>query len=460
MASSDRTSVTEQVADWIVHARFDEIPEPAVLAVKERFVDTIGVQFAGMAVPTGQLLSDWVRAQGGRPESSVVASGYKTTASLATLLNTAAGHALEYDDIAPFSGHYANPLTAAALAVGEKLGSSGADVIAAWLVGYEIIGQTAKPAQVPEGSSLLVRGWFNQGFQPVLGVAALAGRLLGLDVTQTRMALGIAAASMSGLIKNRASDAKSYTAGHAAMQGVAAAELAAIGFTGNPDILDGELGVARLVGPERGEAEQILDGLGTWTMAERPSTMRLHASCGASHWSQDAMQQIVRRDAPDPGQIESIEVSIPAFLLQNVPYHEPRTGLEGKYSLEYCVAAVALDGRAGLHSYTDAAVNRPEAQDLVGKVSYVPVDIVDRASLNSRVAVTLRGGEVLEATANSSHGAASDPLTRDELLAKFHECAEGLVPAAQRDEVIDTCWRLDALPDVSELAELIGLPRS
>jgi 2-methylcitrate dehydratase PrpD len=459
MSTTSATSVTEQVAEWIVKAQYDEIPDTAVLAVKERFIDTIGVQFAGMSVSTGQVLSEWVRAQGGRPDSSVVAGGYKTTAAYATLLNAAAGHALEYDDIAPFSGHYANPLTAAAVAVGEKLGSSGREVIAAWLVGYEVIGQTAKPSASPEGSSLLVRGWFNQGFQPVLGVAALTGRLLGLDVTQTRMALGIAAASMSGLVKNRASDAKSYTAGHAAMQGVAAAELAAIGFTGNPDILDGDMGVARLVGPGFGEAEQILDGLGRWAMAARPSTMRLHASCGASHWSQDAMQQIVRRDAPDPREIESIEVTIPGFLLQNVPYHQPRTGLEGKYSLEYCVAAVALDGRAGLHSYTDEAVNRPEAQDLIDRVTYVPTDVVDRGSLNSRVAVTLTTGEVLEATASSSHGAADDPLTTPELLGKFHECAAGLVPEAERDAVVDTCWRLDSLDDVSELARLIGASR-
>ena len=460
MTPATTQSVTEQVAEWIVKAQYDEIPEAAVLAVEERFVDTIGVQFAGMAVPTGQVLSEWVRAQGGTPESSVVAGGYRTTASYATLLNTAAGHALEFDDIAPFSGHFANPLTAAALAVGEKLGSSGSDVIAAWQVGYEVIIQTGRPSRSPEGSSLLVRGWFNQGFQAVLGVTALTGRLLGLDVMQMRMALGIGAASMSGLIKNRASDAKSYTAGHAAMQGVAAAELAAMGFTGNEDILDGEIGVAHLVGPEHGRPEQILEGLGSWEVAGRPSTLRLHASCGASHWSQDAMQQIVRRDAPDPAQIESIEIVIPAFLMQNVPYHQPRTGLEAKYSLEYGVAVVALDGRAGLHSYTDAAVNRPEALDLVGRTTYVPVDDIDRASMNSRVRVTLRNGEVLEATASTSHGNFVDPLTRDEVLGKFHECAEGLVPEAERDAVIDTCWRLDALADVSELAALIGLPRS
>ena len=175
-------SVTEQLAEWIVKARYDDVPEVGSRRVEERFIDSLGVQFAGMSVSTGQIITKWVRAQGATPESSVVGGGFKTTASLATLANATAGHALEFDDIATFSGHYANPLTAAALAVGEKLGASGRDVILAWLVGYEVICQTAKPCMDGPRNTLLWRGWFNQGFQPVLGVAALTAKLLGLDV--------------------------------------------------------------------------------------------------------------------------------------------------------------------------------------------------------------------------------------------------------------------------------------
>ena len=93
------------------------------------------MQFAGLSVSTGQIITQWVRAQGATPESTVVGGGFKSTASLATLANATAGHALEFDDIAAFSGHYANPLTAATLAVGEKLDASGRDVILAWMVG-------------------------------------------------------------------------------------------------------------------------------------------------------------------------------------------------------------------------------------------------------------------------------------------------------------------------------------
>ena len=140
------TSVTDQLAEWIVKASYEDIPDVGPERVEERFVDCLGVQFAGMSVPTGDHPGPHGRGAGPRRRARVVGRGFKSTAALATLANATAGHALEFDDIAAFSGHYANPLTAATLAVGEKLDASGRDVILAWMVGYEVICQTAKPA--------------------------------------------------------------------------------------------------------------------------------------------------------------------------------------------------------------------------------------------------------------------------------------------------------------------------
>jgi 2-methylcitrate dehydratase PrpD len=450
-------SVTEQLAEWIVKAQYEDVPQPGPQRVKERFIDSLGVQFAGLSVSTGRLISDWVRAQGAKAESSVVGGGFKSTASLATLANTTAGHALEFDDIALFSGHYANPLTAAALALGEKLGASGREVILAWLVGYEVICQTAKPCMDGPRNTLLWRGWFNQGFQPVLGVAALTAKLLGLDTTQTRMALGNAASAMAGVMKNRGSDTKSFTAGNAAMHGVIAGELIALGFTANEDILDGDNGVARMMGLDVGDPEKILNGLGDWEMATRGSTLRLHASCGAAHWGQDALQNIVRRQPIIPDEIDSIVVSIPAFLMEMMPYHQPQTGLEAKYSIEYDLAVIALDGRAGMYQYSDEAVRRPEAQALMRRVRYEPLEgDLGSVRLGSRVELHLTNGQVLEDSVSLSHGRPEDPLTEDELLGKFHECAAALVTEEQRDQIIDLCRRLDSLDDAGELAEAVG----
>jgi 2-methylcitrate dehydratase PrpD len=266
------------------------------------------------------------------------------------------------------------------------------------------------------------------------------------------MALGHAASAMAGMMKNRGTDTKGFTAGSAAMHGVIAAELAANGFTADRDILDGELGVARLLGLENGDPQKMLDGLGSWDLATRGSTIRLHACCGAAHWSMDALQQIVRRRPLALGEIASIDVEIPEFLTDMVPFHEPQTGLQGKYSLEYDLVVIALDGRAGIHAYTDAAVQRTDAQELMQRVNIIPVN----GPLESRVVVTLTNGEQLDASANRAHGNPADPLTDDERIGKFHECAAELASAPQRDRIIDLCGRLDSLRDVRELAGAIG----
>ncbi len=452
MADQPERSVTEQMATWIVEVDAADLPPVAAERVANLVLDSIGNQFAGMSVSTGRLLSEWVRAQRAAPECTVTACDFKTTPSFAALVNGAASHALENDDIATFSSHPNSPLTAASLALGEKLGASGADVVLAWVIGWEVTAQTMKVCLGPRGNELINRGWFNQGFQETLGVAALASRLLHLDVDQTRMALGHAASAMAGMMKNRGTDTKGFTAGSAAMHGVIAGELASCGFTANRDILDGELGVARLLGLDSGDPQKMLDGLGSWDLATRGSTIRLHACCGASHWSMDAMQDIVRRSSLVAADIASIEVEIPEFLTDMVPFHEPRTGLEGKYSLEYSLATVALDGRAGIHQFSDAAVSRPAARDLVSRVRTVPVN----GPLESKVVVTLRNGERLESSANRAHGHPMDPLSPGEIVAKFAECAATSATPAQRDQVIDLCSRLGSLDDIGELTRVIG----
>ena len=209
-------------------------------------------------------------------------------------------------------------------------------------------------------NTLLWSGWFNQGFQPVLGVAAATAKLIGLDVRQTRMALRQRGLGHGGVLKNRGSDTKSFTAGSAAMHGVMAAELVGFGFTANEDIIDGDDGVAPAgLGREVGDAGESarrarLVGHGDAGFDHAPACVVRRRALGPGR-----LQQLLRQHPTDPDDIESIEVHLPAFLMPMLPYHQPQTGLEAKYSIEYDMATIALDGRAGLHQYSDEAVNRP-----------------------------------------------------------------------------------------------------
>jgi 2-methylcitrate dehydratase PrpD len=450
-------SVTEQLAEWVVHSTYDDIPTVGVERVRERFLDSLGVAFAGMSVSTGQIIARWVKAQGAKPECAIVGASFKTTAPFAALANATAGHALEFDDIATFSGHYANPLTAAALALGEKLEATGRDAILAWMVGWEVIAQTSRICLGPKGNELLNRGWFNQGFQPALGVAALASKLMGFDVRQTRMAIGHAASTMAGVMKNRGSDTKSFVAGNAAMHGIMAAELTALGFTANEDIIDGDLGVARMLGLENGDPQKVLAGLGSWDMAAMGSTIRLHASCAAGHWSQDALLKILRKRRTSAEEIDAIEVYLNDFLMLSLPYDSPQTGLEAKYSIQYDLATIALDGQAGMRQYTDAMVRRPEAQALMKRVAVHPqAGDLGKVRLESRVVLKLKSGETIEETVSVPHGTPADPLSKQEIEDKFHDCTRDILRDAQRKRVIDLCGRLETLEDIGDVAEAVS----
>jgi 2-methylcitrate dehydratase PrpD len=351
-----------------------------------------------------------------------------------------------------FSGHYANPVTAAALAVGEKVGASGEDVVLAWMTGYEVIAAVAKATNTPKGNSLLVNGFFNQGFYPVFGCAALAGKLMGLDAWQIRMAFGNAATAMSGMMKNRGSHAKAFTAGNAAMHGVMAAELASRGFTANEDIFDTDIGAARLMNLEYGNAEDMLKELGDWHLAKYGSNLRLHASCMAGHWSAEALRNILEKEKFDSSEVVSIHATVSDFLMPSKPYHAPTTGLTAKYSVEYDLAAMALDGRLGMAQFTDEAVNRPEVRDLMSKVELSLVEgVPGSVPLESTVTVVMEDGRTLQATNNLTRGNMGDPLSRAELEGKFDECSEGLIDRPQRDEIIGLCDRLETLSDIREL---------
>ncbi len=450
---SDPT-VTKQLAEWIVAARYEDVPASGVDRVKERFLDSIGTQFAGMTVPTGRVMADWVQSQGGAPQSSVVGRGFKTSASLAALANATAGHALDFDDSSTFSSHPSNPLTSAIMALGDKLGSSGRLAVLAFIVGWEVICQTNMPCQTPTGHTLLDRAWHNQGFQPAFGAAAAASKLMGLDVDQTRMALGHAASTMSGMHKNCGSDTKPFHAGNPPMHGIMAAELVQAGFTANLDIFDGFRGAAFLMSHETQGPESILDGLGTWDLARNTGMLKIYACNGGSHWSQQALHNLMNRRPIAIDEIESIDVYIHEFLMSELPFHLPQTALEAKFSVEYALATIAVDRRAGIRQFTDEMVQRPEAQALMKRINVVET-FGQLKPLIGHVAVNLRNGERLEEKAETVPGKPESPLTKAEITEKFHDCSSDLADEARRDQIADMVWNLESLGSLTDLGDAV-----
>ena len=196
-------------------------------------------------------------------------------------------------------------------------------------------------------------------------------------------------------------------------------------------------------------------------MAERGSTMRLNASCAAGHWAMTAIEQIFERaPSSSPTRSSRSTSTFPPSSSRAEPYHHPQTGLEGKYSVEYDMAAMALDGRGGLTQYTDAAVRRPEA---TGAHEAGPLGAArgrpDQGEAREHGRADPEGRDRADrlGAQKDLHGTMFDPLTEDEVRGKFHECASAVMPdEAQRNEVIDLCLRLRSLSSVRELTHVPG----
>ena len=319
------SSVTQQLAEWIVATRYDDLPDISVSRVGERFIDSLGVQFAGMSVQTGQMITAWARAQGCAPVSPVVGRDFRTTAALGRFGQR---HSRPCAGIRRHR-HVQWPLREP-VDCGD-LGSGGESRLVGQRRRAGLDGRLGghppdrDPCMDGPRNTLLWRGWFNQGFQPTLGVAALTAKLMGLNVTQTRRALANAASSMGGVLKNRGSDTKSFRRAMPPCTGSWPPSWPRLGFTGNEDILDGDDGVIRMMGLEVGDPQKVLNGLGEWDMAVRGSTLRLHASCRSRLGSR---RHAAHRAAASrhPDEIESITVYLPAFLMDMMPYHQPQTG--------------------------------------------------------------------------------------------------------------------------------------
>jgi 2-methylcitrate dehydratase PrpD len=308
---------------------------------------------------------------GGVPQASVIGGGFKTSPYLAALVNGTVGHSLDYEYIATsLIGHPSVFLVPPILAIGEMVGTSGEDVLAAYIIGYETACHIAKPIL----QSHYVQGWHSTATFGTLGAAASVARLLNLNTYQVRETLGIAASMAGGLRQNFGTMTKPLHAGVAAAHGIQAAHLAQAGFTADDSIIEAPLGFARVFGhDEEVDWAEVSKGLGKTffiTGAEGLS-IKPYPSCGFTHGVIDAALDIRSEQAISSADIAEVELGVSPFDKQILIHHRPRTDLEGKFSLEYCVAQALLSGEVRLKHFTDEAVTEPQVKSLKEKMKWI-----------------------------------------------------------------------------------------
>lgn len=429
------TSVTEAVAQFACTGELphsEELYERATRA----FVDTIGVAIAGGREDCSTILARTLGGtQGG---ATVLPTQAKASAADAALLNATAGHALDYDDVADeIKGHPSVVLVSALLALAEDRGRRGSDLLEAFVVGFEVGCAIAGALPVEVHYR---RGWHATATVGVLGAVAGAGRLLGLSRATVQNALGIAASMASGSRQNFGTMTKPLHAGLAARDAVLAIELAENGFTADPNQLDGPLGYFRMYGVDAQPAHVLTALESANVLLQRGLNVKKYPCCYGTHRMADAALTLRQRGLR-ASDVVGIDVAVEPDGLGAIIHHQPRTALQGKFSGEYVVAACLLDGAVRLNTFTDAQVCRPEAQDLLGRVTIrelgtPPFGDARYDHAFATLEVALADGSTLRERCDIPRGDARMPLTDAELESKFRDCLSFAASAWDADTLL------------------------
>ena len=452
--------VTKKIAEYVVNTGLEDFPPEAIFAAKAAIIDCLGCALAGSKEPLADVLVNYLTDLGGKPASTVIGRGFKTSAPEAGLINGAMSHALDYDDITFITKtHPSAVLIPAALPVAEEAGASGRDMLLAYLLGFEVacaVGDAISPAYYDD------LGWHPTGPLGALGAAAAVSRLLGLNEQQTAMAISLAASQSSGLRQNFGTMTKPFHAGHACKAGITAAKLVQLGFTSGTDALEGRFGFMRAFsGGNDFHPERAAASLGSRCfMIESGIEIKKYPCCGSAHLALDATTKLQQRETLDAANIERIEVRVDFDPPRSLIHSRPKEGLEGKFSMQYCLAAELLDGRVGMSTFTDEQVMRPEAQQFFPKIEMKRhagyEGQTSWTEAYNEVGIHLKDGRVLTERADRATSGALRGATMDEVRVKFQDCAGIALTGENAASVLEMLDNLEDIGAVGPLAGLLG----
>ncbi|MBI2917784.1 MAG: MmgE/PrpD family protein [Chloroflexi bacterium] len=447
-------NATEKIARFIVQTRLKDVPPPVVEEAKKAFLDCFGVTVAGSTEPAGRSIASFVREMGGKPEAAVLGCGFRTSALWASLANGVMSHAMDYDDGGGLhiALHPSVTVAPVALSLGEALGASGARVLEAYILGIEV------ECKIAQGISAehMERGFHPTATLGPFGAATAAAKLLGLDEQATRYALGIVASTSSGLRQNFGTMTKPLHAGHACKDGVMAALLASKGWTAAPDVLEAPLGFYKVMaGDGFYDLAKAADHLGSpWQFIFPGIKAKIYPCCRGNHTSLDTIFQLLKRYPVRAEEVASVEVGADdngAGLF----YHDPKTTLEAKFSLEYNMAAALVDGQVGLHQFTEERLWDPQIRELLRKVRIFPHPKYEHTpDFVSEVTIKLKDGTTYNHLIHRKRSEVPAHMEWDELLVKFKDCATLALSPDVVGCLAATLPQIDSVDDIGTVMEM------
>jgi 2-methylcitrate dehydratase PrpD len=460
----DATSgLTAEVAAFVESADLSDVPQAALDSAKRSLLDGLGLAVAGSRSDGPKIAQAMVGAYSSAgSEASVIGTSMRLPARFAAFLNGMQIHADDFDDtqlaVAPdrvygLLTHPTAPVLPAALALTERSGGTGADLLISYLLGVEVATKTAEAINPRHYDA----GFHATATLGAIGASASAVRSLGLTGVEACRALGLAASQAGGVREHFGTMTKPFHAGRAAESGIVAATLAAAGFTAAPNALEAKRGFFSAAGG--GYATNAIEGVlgNPWTFEFPGVSIKPHPSGSLTHPGMSAFMKLVLDEDLKADAVDRITVGTNRHMPNALIHHRPQTELQAKFSMEFCLAILLIERRAGLAEFTDEVVLREDVRDMISRVDFGVDEAAEAAGYNNmttNIRVLMKDGQVFETSAAFGRGSPQNPMPDSELIDKFAGCLEwgGLDPAIA-PEIAEKVFDLEHQPNVTDLIE-------
>lgn len=457
--------LTETIAHFVADTTARDFPAQATENAKKVIADTFACIIAGAGSEVAQPLLRYVSRAGASGDRPILGTNVRTSAELSAMVNGTFGHSLDFDDVLPMMpGHPSAIVLSSVLASIGRAQISGAQLLEAYVIGIEV------GAKIGLG---ITNGHYNRGFHGtgtlgIFSAAAALAKLHRLQAPLTRTVIGIASSMASGLRRNFGTMVKPLHTGWAARNAVVAVELARCDFTAASDVLEARSGFFAAYGAERSDAKLPCERLGKpYAIVDPGIGLKKFPCYNGSQRAMHGVLQLRKKLGLTPATLERLTCRMPPGGLQVLIYPTPTTGLEGKFSLPYSLAAGVLDGGYSLASFSDEAVNRPAVKAVMSKID---ISEDPRCGNNDALMATRAAGErgfvevevrttdgrVEMLRIDAAPGHPTHPLGWDEIREKFMDCAvHGHVKVESAERAFEALTRFDTCTDVNALIDVL-----
>lgn len=446
---------TAELARFTAGVHYESIPPKAIQNAKTAILDSIGVAVSGATEESAVTIGRMVREEGAKEEATVYGQRFRSSVIQAAFANGTSAHAQDFDHSFVAGQQPSCPIIPAVFTLGETLGSSGKQILEAYIAGFEITAALMFAVQ-----ALGTGGWHANGTIGTLGASAACSRLLGLNGTQTEMALAIAASMSSGMIANFGTMTKPLHVGQATRNGVLAAKLAKTGFTGNAQALEARSGFFDCYYPGGKIDHAPIASLGKpWSMDKYGVRFKPYPCGGLTHSAILAAIRLRNEHQITPQLIDHVDVQVPADTAAPLVYRVPKAAREGKFSMPYLIARAIIDGNITFDTFTEEAVRNPQALQLLERIDMKVDPKLLAGTDGSRpaiVTIKLTNGQTQTLEQKFAKGSPEVPMTSEELVGKFRACTKGVISAAATDRALDYLGKLETMNNIRPLVKVLA----